>query len=373
MGVFAVGLLLALAVGLSQAQGPEPDQGGLTGTLRAQEAAAVSDYIPIQGRLTNAAGDPLNGSYSMSFRLYDSDSAATPLCEDANTVTVEDGLFSSYMKGTGCDIKGQQLYLGIQVGSDEEMEPRQYVDNVPYAWSLRPGAEVRAELDDDPILYVYNTGDGEALWATSMSGEAVHGSSGEGTGVGGYSLLGPALYADSLSGPALVAEGTGIIQSTAKSYVWVSGNGVRPYHQSDSTIIDMDTTGGAMVTRGASAGKKNVMLPITVPGPLYGQDVTISDLDIYWRGNTTFEAITAVLLRRQAGVGSYASIVHDTGASYGCEYTVEPEGCTIHYDTTSNNVLTANSGILYLTLELSFSSSSAWIQIGGVRLTLEHD
>ena len=40
---------------------------------------------------------------------------------------------------------------------------------------------------------------------------------------------------------------------------------------------------------------------------------------------------------------------------------------------TSNNVLTADSGILYLTLELAFSGSTTWVEIGGVRLTLEHN
>ena len=39
----------------------------------------------------------------------------------------------------------------------------------------------------------------------------------------------------------------------------------------------------------------------------------------------------------------------------------------------NNNVLTADSGILYLTLELAFNSDTSWVEVGGVRLTLEHD
>jgi len=118
------------------------------------------------------------------------------------------------------------------------------------------------------------------------------------------------------------------------------------------------------------------MLPITIPGPLYGQDVTVSHLTIYWVGDTTFEAITAVLLRRQIDVCSssacYATILHDT-ADHECEDVVHTTGCSLDYDLTSNNKLTADSGILYLTLELAFGSSTSWIEIGGVRLTLEHD
>lgn len=121
------------------------------------------------------------------------------------------------------------------------------------------------------------------------------------------------------------------------------------------------------------------MLPITVPGPLYGQDVTISDLDIYWKGETEFDAISAVIMRRQTGVCSSASCYDDIifdvgGAGFTCQDGVVPEeGCTVHYDATSNNVLTTDSGILYLTLGLNFNSDTSWINIGGVRLTLEHD
>lgn len=116
------------------------------------------------------------------------------------------------------------------------------------------------------------------------------------------------------------------------------------------------------------------MLPITVVAPLYGQDVTITDLDIFWKGQTEFDGITAVILRRQTGVGAHENIVFDVGgAGYACEESAHPDGCTLHYDATSNNVLTADSGILYITLELAFNSDTSWVQVGGVRLTLKHE
>ena len=40
---------------------------------------------------------------------------------------------------------------------------------------------------------------------------------------------------------------------------------------------------------------------------------------------------------------------------------------------TTNNVLSENSGVLYLTIELSFSGATSWVDIGGVRLTLQHE
>lgn len=195
------------------------------------------------------------------------------------------------------------------------MTPRQPIYPVPYAWSLRPGVVI-SDTRSGSVLGVKNYGSGEgltaygspgvagysassrgvygfsnsgtAVYGESMSGDGVRGSTGSGYGVYGYSDSSCGVRGSGNVGAAICAAGNGIIQSTAKSYLWISGNGVRPYHQSDSTVIDMDTVGGAFVKRGADAGRKNVMLPITVVGPLYGQEVTLSALDIYWKGDTGF-------------------------------------------------------------------------------------
>jgi hypothetical protein len=53
--------------------------------------------------------------------------------------------------------------------------------------------------------------------------------------------------------------------------------------------------------------------------------------------------------------------------------TVEPTGCVQHYDLSTNNTLSSDSGVLYLTIELNFSGASTWVNLGGVRLTLEYD
>ncbi len=378
-------MVLALLAGLAAAQGPEPPEGEVSTEGADGVAAAVADGIPIQGRLTDAGGTPLAGTFSIRFRLYADDLGTTMVCEDTNSVTVENGLFFSVIWGTCTseEVDGRALYLGIQVGADPEMRPLQALYAVPYAYSLRPGAIINATLSGDAVVHIENSGTtGRALhaYATALTGEnyGVVGASRSPDGQGGYFYNtgnGVALHADS-DGVAVLADGSGVIQSTAKSYLWIGGNGVRPYRQSDSTIIDMDTVGGAKITRGATAGNKNVMLPIAIPGPLYGQDVTISGMDIYWVGATDLDAVTAVLMRRQTGVCAsatcYANILYDT-ADHVCDEGNFPTGCTLSYPLTSNNVLTADSGILYLTLELAFSGSTTWVEIGGVRLTLEHN
>jgi hypothetical protein len=176
--------------------------------------------------------------------------------------------------------------------------------------------------------------------------------------------------------PAAALDVNGAVRVRAQSAVWVSGNGVRPYRQSDSTVIDMTNYGGARITRGAAAGNKNIMLPITMTAPLLGQDVRITGLDIYWSGQTEFDGISAVLLRRQTGVCStsscFASIVYDL-SDHLCVVGSNPTGCALHFDLTTNNVLTVDSGILYLTIELAFNSDTSWIEIGGAKLTFTHN
>lgn len=371
--IFMLALAFATRLSVAQEQGTDND-------VRTSDAVSfASDYIPIQGLLTDSGGTPLNGSYQVTFRIYDVGSGGTALCTSTRTLNLVDGLFNAYINGSSCSIDGRQLYLGIQVGTDPEMTPRSYIDNVPYAWSLRPGATIIGDSSDD-ILSVQNDGSGAAIIGRSVTpsvdGVGVTGTSLAGSGIKGMALTGIGVQGDSFSGVSIKATGTGIIQSEANSYIWASGNGVRPYHQSDSTVIDMTSIGGARISRGATPGYKNVMLPITVPGELYGQDVTVTDLDIYWVGDTDTEAITAVLLRRQTGVcGSstcYQTILHNT-TDYTCNEDTNATGCTLHFDLGTNNVLSSSSGILYLTIEMGFSGASSWIDIGGVRLTLAHE
>lgn len=362
-------LLIIFTVSFASAQGGLPPR-----DASAPEAVeARSNYIPIQGKLTNSSGSPLNGNYDLTFRLYDVSTGGTALCSDMRPVTVTDGLFFTYMSAISCSIDGRQLYLSIEVGDDGEMVPRQYIDNVPYAWSLRPGAEINGALDD-AMVSANNTGNGEGLRGTGLNGPGVFGGGWASPGVEGYSLTGPGVYAESLSGVAIAANG--IITSTEPTYLWISGNGVRPYHQSDTTIIDLDSIGGAMVYPGTTVSNKNVMLPITIPGTLYGQNVRLTDLDLYWKGATDLDGITTILMRRQTGLcnnpACYVNILYDT-TDYVCDNANHPTGCTQHFDLTTNNVSTTSSGVVYLTLELAYSGSTTWVEIGGVRLTLEYD
>ena len=108
-------------------------------------AADVPQLINVQGKLTDAVGDPVaDGPYSVLFSIYDVVTGGTDLWHETRTVTVSDGLFSISL-GVSTTISpslfdNTDLWLGIKVESDAEMTPRQRLTSVPYAMKSTGGA-----------------------------------------------------------------------------------------------------------------------------------------------------------------------------------------------------------------------------------------
>ena len=199
IGMINLALLLLLTVGLTvrpgagQVRAQEPAPEGSASTAGAEAEAAVGSRIPIQGRLTDASGNPLTGTYNIRFRLYDAALGGSVLCEDTNSVEVTNGLFNSEIWGDcgSSNITGQQLYLGIKVGADDEMTDRQAIYPVPYAFSLKPGANISGTVASDAVVHAENwatNGRGLRGWARAASGVnyGVIGGSWSPDGYGGY-------------------------------------------------------------------------------------------------------------------------------------------------------------------------------------------
>jgi hypothetical protein len=89
--------------------------------------------------LNDAAGQPINGSTNITFRLYSAPTGGTALWTEAHTsanaVPVSNGLFNVLL-GSLTPIPASvwsnaNVYLGVQVGGDAEMTPREEVNAVP--------------------------------------------------------------------------------------------------------------------------------------------------------------------------------------------------------------------------------------------------
>ena len=101
--------------------------------------STMSLMMKYQGRLLDpATGDPKpDGTYTMTFRIYDVSTGGTALWLETKDVEVKGGLFNTILGDVTSlpqgIFTGQDLWLGVKVGADLETSPRQQLLSMPYA------------------------------------------------------------------------------------------------------------------------------------------------------------------------------------------------------------------------------------------------
>jgi len=144
------------------------------------ESAASTGTIAYQGRLADSSGNPLTQTLNMSFRLYSAATGGAALWTEQwtgpNGVQVSDGLFN-VMLGSLTPIAqslitgNSNLFLGITVGTDDEMTPRVQLGSVPFAvqaLTVPDGSVTQAKATFAPQVY-FN--DARAVAGTAESVE----------------------------------------------------------------------------------------------------------------------------------------------------------------------------------------------------------
>ncbi len=99
--------------------------------------AAPPGTIVYQGRLSDASGNPQNGSFNIEVRLYDVATAGSFLWNETQSVVVDDGFYSVTLGDTTPmppELFAQRLWLGVNVNGDGEMTPRPALSAAPYAF-----------------------------------------------------------------------------------------------------------------------------------------------------------------------------------------------------------------------------------------------
>jgi hypothetical protein len=112
-------------------------------------ANPVPATLTQQGRILDTSGTPVSSKVHFVFTIYDDPTAtkaADALWTDAEDITLDDGYFS-WQLGTNTAIPstvfdGSVRYLGVTVGSDAEMTPREVISSVPYAMVAGSAASV---------------------------------------------------------------------------------------------------------------------------------------------------------------------------------------------------------------------------------------
>ena len=102
--------------------------------------AAPPGTITYQGTLGSADGQPVDGSVTITFRLYFGLADPSSYWHETHALDVEDGKFSVELgeqTPLPNELFGAPLYLGIQVQGDVEMTPRLRLSAAPYAFRAR--------------------------------------------------------------------------------------------------------------------------------------------------------------------------------------------------------------------------------------------
>ncbi len=137
VGFVTIGLLAVLGL-LSLFNGGNLALAAL-GLAQAAPQTTAPQVMNYQGILKDAAGDPLNGTYTITFRIYDSEIGGTALWEETHAnVTVREGHFNvllGYSTPLPDTLFSQpDRYIGVTVEPYTEMTPRQRIASVPYAF-----------------------------------------------------------------------------------------------------------------------------------------------------------------------------------------------------------------------------------------------
>jgi len=208
--------------------------------------AAVPQLINFQGILRDGSGNPVaNGPYSVMFTIYDGPGGgATSLWSETQSVNTVNGLFTVLL-GSGPIPLDYSLFndstrwLGVKVGADPEMAPRQRLSSVGYSHNSSEWTSAAGNL----FRLNGNVGIGTASPASKLevSGGNAQISGGDFGLVGGngYSMITQQV------GPSLLQVGS--------AGGWTSGIGFYPGNPTEAVRI---TSSGNVGIGTASPTKK---------------------------------------------------------------------------------------------------------------------
>ena len=237
-------------------------------------AQGINRQIPFHGTLTDKNGKELSGTFDIAFCIYEAPTGGTALWTGTYATIAIDGSFT-VMLGSGegnnfpdtLNFANDAYYLGITIGSDSEMIPRERLGATPYAFNARTldgqyASDFQMRTDvisidlerDTSLLTLKQTGTGQYMSILNESDAEIFSVRNSGL-----------LYATSLEvedttlfrSDALVADGSGLL--------FGGGNGLGVYNNmsvpSDLVLMPVGESSGGdvrIVTPGAFSLRANM-------------------------------------------------------------------------------------------------------------------
>jgi len=362
-----------LAVTVRAAPPPEPE--ALRVDIRPLAAAPVVEpTIPLQGRLTDSDGHPVpDTDYDLLFRIVNS--AEVVLCTvGPTTVHTNGGLFNASL--AGCDpaiFDGRTLMLQVKVGDDFIMTPSTPILPVPYAMSLRPGAiiwnyntvghglTVKGSASGfDSALWAENTNsDGIAIWNKTTSGNATVVIENLGSG--------PLLkgFGGDSGGDEITITNEGVLQVKPDSYVTVPGLTAVVEDGATNVSLFPQSNGAIRATPYLVGGISNILIGVPVTTSLYGQQVDIESLSIFYRTTHSRSFITSVQLLAGGPDGNTGNILSDYTDHDSVTYA------EIYLTPVSHHTVFVHD-MIFVKLTLDFGADYDSVYVAGVSLRVGH-
>ncbi len=341
---------------------PEPDDEGEVQPAGADLVLAQPPYtMNYQGYLTDSSGVPVDAIYDMVARLYDAEAGGTAEWgpETHNDVPVVAGLFNLVLGSTvvlNPDVFDEALFLELTV--DGTVLPRQPLRTTAYAFGLVPGAEVEGAppAGTTYALSVANE-TGVATGRGFFASGPQYGIYARETGSGDIGIYTPD-YVRALG-----------YRSGADSYVFVPGHEIIPPDGFNESTVKLDAeTGGRLAIRTAAAGvNKSVYLPIQVPSVLFGQNVTIEQIQLYYElSDPNNSYITQVFLEQRDLADGTINILLNSATD------LKGTGVRSAAFTPTDATLSSSTGPLTFRILSNFQDTTDAVRIYGIRLRLGH-
>ena len=151
-------------------------------------AGATPNQINYQGRLVDAAGNPISGSTTLIFRIFDAPTSGSPVWTETQTLSLDNGIFNASL-GSQTNLppsvfSSDTRYLEVQISGDAApMSPRTQLLSVPYAIYAASAASVgvagQSVTISTHVTVLGNVtaskyyGDGSALTGISLGGSSI--------------------------------------------------------------------------------------------------------------------------------------------------------------------------------------------------------
>jgi hypothetical protein len=319
-----------------------------------------------QGYLTDGSGNPLNGTYTLTLSLYDIVVGGTQEWgpEVHANVQVENGLFHVVLGDSEVlypDVFDEALFLAVEVNG-ALMSPRQPVRTVAYAFGLVPGAEVEGEPENgDYALLVTNTGEDNTDRGLYVGADG-YGIYAEETGDGNVGIYSPDF---------VHAKG---YKSNDDSYWWYDANGMVTEDTLNASYPGAfsihNAYDGGVELDCYTTGKDLFILPLDVPGELFGQDVRLEGVTVYYRTTdaATYIDRTWVYKSTGAGEGEKEFIAYEDDN----QNSITATSYNVPIQDTKGYTLTSSSGNILALFSPYCDNTDHNIYISGVRLRLGH-